>query len=301
MQPLPRISVIIPCFRAEATLSRALESVVAQSYPDLELIVLDGGSTDGTVEIIKRFLPHITYWRSQKDDGPNACYNEGIARATGDIIALLNADDAYEPGALCAVGEAFAADPELDGVTLEAQVVERDANGALQVIKRFTGDRLALSATASPVPNARFWRKSVYVRFGDFLVTNHLGQRYVASDLEFLLRIARAPLKHRVLPVMGYTYLAHAGSLTFGGNPRVERQMFEERAHMAAEYLAQGNWDAASRRRLRRWVRRGTTRQALWLAREGKWREALAVAQKGIQTSPFTWPLDLLRLLLNRP
>src|SRR5688572_28993516 len=106
----PKISVITPCFNSIGTLRETFESVAAQRYPNLEHLVIDGGSTDGTVELLKH-TPGIT-WLSEKDTGIYDAMNKGIRRATGDIIGILNSDDRYSQGALMKVAQAFAAHPD---------------------------------------------------------------------------------------------------------------------------------------------------------------------------------------------
>lgn len=96
----PRITVVTPSFNQAPFLPETIESVLGQNYPNLEYIVLDGGSTDGSPEIIKRYEKHLAYWCSAPDGGQAAAINAGFARATGDILGWLNSDDYYLPGAL---------------------------------------------------------------------------------------------------------------------------------------------------------------------------------------------------------
>jgi len=103
---LPKISVVVPSYNQGRFLGEALQSVVDQDYPRLELIVMDGGSTDESVEVLKRFEPFISYWQSQPDGGQSAAINAGIERATGAIVCWLNSDDLFCAGALKSVGEA---------------------------------------------------------------------------------------------------------------------------------------------------------------------------------------------------
>src|SRR5579862_2658373 len=103
----PRISVITIVRNAEKTLEKAIKSVISQSYPNLEYIIIDGGSTDNTVDIIKTYSTHLAYWHSQPDRGGNDAYNIGLQHATGDIVSFLNADDWYEDNILNETAKLF--------------------------------------------------------------------------------------------------------------------------------------------------------------------------------------------------
>jgi glycosyltransferase involved in cell wall biosynthesis len=108
---LPKITVVVPSYNQGHFLGEALASIVDQNYPGLELIVMDGGSTDGSVEVIRRYEPFISYWQSRPDGGQSAAINEGMKRATGDIVAWLNSDDMLCPGSLAVVGGAASRHP----------------------------------------------------------------------------------------------------------------------------------------------------------------------------------------------
>jgi glycosyltransferase involved in cell wall biosynthesis len=111
---LPVISVIVPSFQQGRFLERTLLSILRQGYPRTEIIVIDGGSTDGTVEILKRYDRLISFWCSERDAGQADALNKGLARATGDIVGWQNSDDVYLPGAFSAAAGVFLEDPELD-------------------------------------------------------------------------------------------------------------------------------------------------------------------------------------------
>jgi len=110
---LPRITLITPSFQQAEFLEECLASVHAQGYPALEHMVVDGGSTDGSVPIIQRHAEHLAWWCSEKDNGQSHAINKGLARATGEVFGWLNSDDALLPDALSRIGHAFEADPDM--------------------------------------------------------------------------------------------------------------------------------------------------------------------------------------------
>jgi Glycosyltransferase len=109
---LPKISVITPSYNQGRFLEHCISSVLSQNYPHLEYIIIDGGSRDGSIEIIKKYERNISFWISEPDEGQSNALNKGFRLATGDLVAWLNADDFYLPGALMTVARAFQADPE---------------------------------------------------------------------------------------------------------------------------------------------------------------------------------------------
>jgi len=128
-----RISVITPSFNQARYLEATIQSVLEQDYPDVEYIIVDGGSTDGSVEIIQRYADRLAWWVSEKDRGQTDAINKGFARATGDVLAWLNSDDTYQPGALRQAAEALQSHPGAALVYGEANFI--DENG--RVIGRF--------------------------------------------------------------------------------------------------------------------------------------------------------------------
>lgn len=105
---IPRISIVIPSFNQGHFVEQAILSVLGQFYPNLELIVIDGGSTDNTVAVLEEYADRLAYWVSEPDEGQTHAINKGLRRATGDIVAWLNTDDMYMPGALRQVADALA-------------------------------------------------------------------------------------------------------------------------------------------------------------------------------------------------
>jgi glycosyltransferase involved in cell wall biosynthesis len=112
MSPLPKITVITPSFNQGQYIEETILSVINQDYPNLEYIIMDGGSTDNTVEIIKKYQHRIHYWVSEKDKGQSNAINKGLQKATGEIINWINSDDQLQPGALSTVARHFTAYPD---------------------------------------------------------------------------------------------------------------------------------------------------------------------------------------------
>ena len=104
---LPRVTIVTPSYNQGRFIEAAIRSVLLQGYPNLEYIIIDGGSSDNSVQIIKKYEPWLAYWVSEEDRGQAHAINKGFARATGDIYAYLNSDDFFEPGALHACALAF--------------------------------------------------------------------------------------------------------------------------------------------------------------------------------------------------
>lgn len=123
----PRVSIITPSYNQAQYLEETLRSVLDQGYPDLEYIVVDGGSTDGSVEIIKRYADRLAWWVSEKDSGQAEAINKGFARATGEIVAWINSDDYYQPGAIAEAARTLEEHPECGMVF--GDVVSIDGTG----------------------------------------------------------------------------------------------------------------------------------------------------------------------------
>ena len=123
MNSKPVVTIVTPSYDQADFLEKTIRSVLEQDYPNIEYLVIDGGSTDGSVEIIKKYADRINWWVSEKDNGQADGINKGLRRASGEIIAWLNSDDFYLPGAVSSAVQALQTNPEAGFVYGDLQVV----------------------------------------------------------------------------------------------------------------------------------------------------------------------------------
>lgn len=124
----PYFSIILPSFNQSAWLEQAILSVLEQDYPEKELIIMDGGSTDGSIEIIKKYENQLAFWKSGKDGGQADAINQGYKKAKGNIIAYLNSDDLYAKGAFSAVARVFEVNREFSFVYGMCRTIDGEGN-----------------------------------------------------------------------------------------------------------------------------------------------------------------------------
>ena len=186
-EDLPRISVIVPSFNQGRFLERTMLSILNQDVEDIELIVIDGGSTDGTLSVIKKYEDSIAYWVSEPDKGQSNALNKGLSMATGEIIAWQNSDDIFLPGAFHSVARAFKSHPE--SVVCYGNWVSIDS------ADRIFDEHYALKPRMPHAPfenmdvynQAMFWRRAVFEKCGGFDENLH-----ALMDTEFMARVMRS-------------------------------------------------------------------------------------------------------------
>ena len=227
-----KIAVVTPCFNSVNTIRDTLESVARQDYGNREHFVIDGGSSDGTLDILRRFRE--VSWSSEKDKGHYDAMNKGVVRSTGDVIIVLNADDCFRPGALSAVAHALTAHPDWDAcfadvvfVTGSGQEIyrRREALYDFNVLRYW--DNYICHQTL-------FVRRSVYDRLGGYRSQDFLN----VCDYEFLLRMGKARCVIGHVPYFVTNYRYHG--LGQSADRRVVRNMKREATRLRAEYGAPG-------------------------------------------------------------
>jgi glycosyltransferase involved in cell wall biosynthesis len=294
----PTITVIVFVLNAGPTIERALQSVTSSDQPSIELLVLDGGSTDGTVDIIRRFEEKISFWRSRPDGNASNAVNEGIERASGDIICLLPGDDWIEAGALHDVRAAFAENPELDVLSCGTRIVSVGEDGTLRVDAEFLThsilDFRMENILRYPLTAGRFIRRRIYAAVGDY------NAAYGSSnDLDFLVIVMIRKPQTQTLERLVYSYRRHPGSHTLSGNPNMVMSMMRNNIRLAEHHLESGMLNPDTAASLRGLHGRASTRLAWMFAKAGQPRTAFQTVNRAWTYNPFL-PFKIIGWLLQK-
>ena len=181
-----KISVITPTFNSIATLRETIESVLTQDYNNWEHIIIDGSSTDGTVDLLRSFL-HLR-WVSEKDRGHYHAMNKGIERVSEGIVAILNADDCYRPQALSEVAKAFDKHPNWDALFCDIVYVDNEGQEIFRREEaRYDYDILRFGNVCYVTHPTLFVKKSTYDRVGLYRYDKYLN----CCDVDLMLRLGR--------------------------------------------------------------------------------------------------------------
>lgn len=292
---LPTISIIMPVLNRNDTLEKAILSVLSQEYKRIEFIILDGGSTDGSVDIIKRYAAHLTYWHSQSDGGPTVAMNMGIEKATGDIIAILMADDWYAPSTLQKIADAYLSYPEADMFTCGGCIERYDASSQrYQRVRTFnTARSLFLSfytiCFAASAICCRFIKKSFYQQIGVYQPFDANGKIFLSNDKEFLLRAVIHHAKDVFVDYTGHHYLAHSASSTFSRHRGNTLKMCEEHMATAQYYFSSPRLTLSQRACLKYWYYDQATRIVLYRLLDRQFSSARLVFQRQCSQSHVVW------------
>ena len=193
---LPRISIVTPSFNQGEFLEECIDSILSQNYPNLEYVIMDGGSTDNSVEIIRKYEKYLAYWQSGPDGGQYAAIDEGFRRTNGEVMGWLNSDDKLHHQALFKVASLFTGHPEVEWLTGRTNIWNKD--GSVQFIlceylPSFSREKYLNRDFMDPCiqQETTFWRRALWNRAGGGLKTD----LQYAGDIELWARFFRhAPL-----------------------------------------------------------------------------------------------------------
>lgn len=296
----PKISVILAVLNMQSSISRALQSVVDQQYPHTELIVMDGGSTDGTLEKINDFREYISHLHSGKDNGHSDACNKAFDIASGDYIVLLNGDDLFAPDTFNKVAQAAASLPDV--ISTGALVIGKNKHGQEMVLSRHT-DQADLDLTLRhilfklPIINARFFHRSIFNKMGKFKTKCKDGSYYVANDREFMAKLALARVSNVIIPEPCYLYYAHAESITFSN--KYIMKVSKEHIELAQMLLNEPHTED-DKKIIEQWLLKEYVWEAYLLFKNRQFSAAVAATLKGIKQHPIDWLKHFTRLATNK-
>ena len=235
---LPLVSIVTPSFNQGRFLKRTIESVLAQSYPNIQYVVIDGGSNDESIEVLRSYGNRF-YWLSEPDRGQTDAINKGLARANGEILAYLNSDDTLAPRAIERVVQYLQEHPDCDMVYGEADYIdEKDTViGGYKTADYSFAHLLEDCMVCQP---AAFWRRRIAEKVGPF--NEHLN---FAMDYDYWLRIAKAGGTIQFLPEKLACSRLYLQTKTLSARPKIYQEIFEIcRRHTGHVHLSyyQGYW-----------------------------------------------------------
>jgi glycosyltransferase involved in cell wall biosynthesis len=219
MADLPLVSIVTPSFNQARFLEAAIESVLGQDYPHLEYMIVDGGSIDGSLEIIRKYERRLAWWVSERDAGQTDAINKGLARANGRILAWLNSDDSYEPGAVRAAVDFLLGHPDTGLVYGDANFIDE----AGRVIGRFAAaqtDLRRLRQGYVHIPQqAAFFRGDLWRALGPLDPTF-----YFAMDYDLWVRLAGSA-RIQYVPKTWANFRLHSAGKTLAADERCWPEM----------------------------------------------------------------------------
>ena len=229
--PWPRISIVTPSYNQGQFIEETIRSVLLQGYPNLEYIIIDGGSTDGSVDIIRKYEPWLAYWVSEPDRGQSHAINKGLLRTSGDVIAYLNSDDIYLRDVLAHVSQEYAHNP-FDLIAYDCHYIDADGH-TFHVTRHCTNSLLDLldlsryDRSEGVTQPGVFWSRRVLDTCGLFREDLHRSM-----DYEYWVRATSAGFSMRHLAIEAACNRFHQDAKSAG-----KMTLLLEDAAVAEEYV----------------------------------------------------------------
>ena len=227
-----KISIIVPNFNCARFLPETLENVLGQAGPGDEVLVIDGGSTDGSVDIIRRHARHLTFWVSERDEGQTDAINKGLLRCGGDVANWINSDDLLAPGALDLIRDGFRRHPKADFMYGDTQVI--DERGAVMQTRPEISfnefvQRYGANLFAQP---SCFFRRSAAERLGWLNRSLHWSM-----DYDFYLRALNHGMSFQSVQGLVGKFRLHGGSKTGAQHVRIVEEHFKVHCNQSNSWL----------------------------------------------------------------
>jgi len=282
-----RISIVTPSLNRAKYIAKAIDSVARQDYQYTEHIIMDGGSSDGTLDILSRY-PQLKVI-CQPDNGLYDALNNGIQLGIGEIVGLLNTDDYYGPEILESVAQTFRENPNIEAISGEAIIFRDLPSGKREIVARFAhiqpSNLLAQVTRGTPMINAWFFRKHVFEQLGGFDT-----QYSISADRDFMIRFALQGFRYATLDQTVYFYRQHAESITITGkNQKTSPDLVEDCA-IAEGYLIKENEDAPMRTEFKAWHSQVISDLVISALRKPDLGKACSYASRGLRYNR-AWPI----------
>ncbi len=294
MTRIPLLSIVTPCLNRAAFIDQAMESVAQQDYPHIEHIIMDGGSTDGTLDLLATYSNLNVV--SEPDRGVYDGLNKGISMSKGEIIGQLNTDDYYPPTILKKIMGIFEENPGVDAICGSARVFELDLEKQEHDVALYqpidNRDFPMRITSGVPIFNAWFFRRRVFEKIGPYSLEYPL-----MADRDFLIRCYLGGLKILPIGTLVYNYRRHPGSLTINSNYSVS--LLREALQLSKSYLEQKRSDSVIKRNCMEWHDHTSIEMLIYNARSGKISETLKVLRNAIAANPL-WPFVAIKQIPAR-
>ena len=186
LPPHPKVSIVMPSFNQARFLEDSIKSVLAQDYPHIEFILVDGGSKDNSLEIIRRYQEHFAWWVSEKDKGHADGLNKGFAHATGQILAWLNSDDTYFPGAISEAAAFLVEHPEVGMVYSDCDLIDDEGRNIGKFASRQTDYHRLLRGSVHIPQATTFFRADLWRQVGPLDLS-----LFFSFDYDLWVRLAK--------------------------------------------------------------------------------------------------------------
>ena len=247
---LPKISIITPSYNQGEFLEKTIQSVLSQNYPNLEFIIIDGGSSDNSVDVIKKYQDKLTYWVSEADNGQSHAINKGMAKATGDILTWLNSDDWYLSGTLHYFAQSFQENPDVDIIVGAGRIIDQKGK---ETYYKAPDEQITLKSLYLWTQGGNFMQPSSVFSKKAWQLAGPIDESiHIAMDLDLWLKMAKHKLQflttdqllsealsHPAAKTTAYNELTHLDcSLVItehGGKTYIEQQLIQN-AHKLGWY-----------------------------------------------------------------
>ncbi len=261
LQLFPKVTILTPSYNQGQFLEATIQSVLAQDYPNIEYFIVDGGSKDNSVEIIQKYASKINGWVSEKDGGHADALNKGFARATGDILAWINSDDTYYPGAIREAVTFLQANPQVGMVYADANLIDNAGQQVGRFSAKQTSYRQMLRGSVHIPQATTFFRADLWRKLGPLDLS-----LFFAFDYDLWVKIAKVS-EVRYLPRLWADFRMHEAGKSVKDDDRCYPDMVRVYEREMGKGFSQIRARAALRRlvyaglpwRVRSWLRRAFT------------------------------------------